>query len=306
MSLTPPLALVLYLTHALVVPPLLVGFIRTGKARLQNRQGPSLWQPFWDIAKLLRKGETISATTTWVFRWAPAISLATLIVAALMVPWLGVSAPLPGDLFLVVYLMALGKFVTSLAALDPGSSFGALGASREAAVSVQAEPALVIALAALAAHAHSSALSAMLAPGQAGAHLYIVVPLVLVALWLAISAELARMPIDDPTTHLELTMIHEALILENSGRNLALVEIGVALKMTVLFGLIAQVLLIAWPPLPPALAYLVSLGLILSAGAVLALAESTLVKLRWRRIPNLLSFALTAGALACLIVAMKG
>lgn len=306
MSLTPPLALVLYLAHALLVPPLLVGFIRTGKARLQNRLGPPIWQPFWDLAKLLRKGETISATTTWAFRWAPIVSLATMVAVALMVPWLGVSSPLPGDLFLVVYLMALGKFAMSLAALDTGSAFGALGASREAAVSVQAEPALVLALAALSTHARSSAFSAMLAPGQGGSPLYLVLPLVLVALWLAITAELARMPVDDPTTHLELTMIHEALILENSGRNLALVEMSVALKTTVLFGLIAQVVRIAWPPLPPAWAYLTSLGMILSAGAVLALAESTLVKLRWRRIPNLLSFALTAGALACLIVAMKG
>ncbi len=222
MSSSLPLSFVLYLMHAIVVPPLLVGFIRTGKARLQNRQGPPL------------------------------------------------------------------------------------GASREAAVSIQAEPALVIALAALATHAHSSAFSALLAPGQGGPNLFIVVPLVVVALWLAAMAELARMPVDDPTTHLELTMIHEALILENSGRNLALVEVAGALKMTVLFGLIVKVLLIVWPPFPPALTYLLSLGMILAAGAAVALAESVLVKLRWRRIPNLLSFALTASVLACLVVAMKG
>jgi formate hydrogenlyase subunit 4 len=306
MSLSWLLSLVFYLVHGLAAPFLLVGLIRTGKARLQNRQGPPPWQPFWDIAKLLRKGETISETTTWVFRLAPIVGLATMAAVALMVPWLGVASPLPGDLFLVVYLMALGKFVTGLAALDTGSSFGALGASREAAVSLQAEPALVIALAALAAHAHSSSLALFLAPGQAGSYLFVVVPLVVAALWLAITAELARMPIDDPTTHLELTMIHEALILENSGRNLALVEIAVALKITVLFGLMAQVMLIAWPPIAPALAYLLSLGLILAGGAVLALAESALVKLRWRRIPNLLSFALAAAALACIVVALKG
>lgn len=306
MSLTPSVTLVLYLVHALVVPPLLVGCIRTSKARLQNRQGPPLWQPFWDIAKLIRKGETISDTTTWVFRAAPVISLAVMVAVALMIPWLGVAAPLPGDLFLVVYLMALGKFVTGLAALDAGSAFGALGASREATVSVQAEPVLLLALGALAAHAHSSTLATLLAPGQAGPALTLVLPLLGVALWLAITAELARMPIDDPTTHLELTMIHEALILENSGRNLALVEIAVALKLTVLFGLLAQVVLIAWPPLSPGLTYVISLGLILAGCIVLALAESILVKLRWRRIPNLLAFALTAAVLACLIVALRG
>jgi formate hydrogenlyase subunit 4 len=306
MSFAPLLFLAFYLAHALVIPLLLVGFLRMGKARLQKRQGPPLLQPFWDVAKLLRKGETISETTTWVFRWAPIISLATMTAVALMVPWLGVPSPLPGDLFLVIYLMALGKFITGLAALDTGSSFGALGASREAAVSLQAEPAMVVALTALATHAHSSAFSIFLAPEQGGSNLFIVVPLAVAALWLAVTAELARMPIDDPTTHLELTMIHEALILENSGRNLALVEVAVALKMTVLLGLIAQVLLVACPRLSPALTYLLSLVLILAGSAVLALMESVLVKLRWRRIPNLLSFALTAGALACLVVALKG
>lgn len=306
MSLSELLSSVLYLAGVLVMPFVLAGIIRTGKARLQNRQGPPLLQFFWDVAKLLRKGETVSETATWVFRWAPIVSLATMLAVALMVPWLGVPPPLPGDLFLVIYLMALGKFVTGLAALDTGSSFGALGASREVAVSLQAEPAMVLALAALATHAHSSALTVFLAPGQSGSHLYIVVPLVVATLWLAITAELSRMPVDDPTTHLELTMIHEALILENSGRNLALAEFGAALKMAVLFGLIAQVLLIACPRLPSGLTYLLSLGLILAGGAVVALTESVLVKLRWRRIPNLLSFALTAGALACIVVALKG
>lgn len=306
MSLTLPWVWVFYLVHALLVPLVLVGWIRLGKARLQNRQGPPLWQPFWDIAKLLRKGETISDTTTWVFRAVPVINLAVMVAIAVMIPWLGVTAPVSGDLFLVVYLLALGKFMTSLAALDAGSAFGALGASREAAVSVQAEPALLLALGALAVQAHSSALATLLAPGQGGPHLVLVLPLLCVALWLAITADLARMPFDDPTTHLELTMIHEALILENSGRNLALVEMAGALKLTVLCGLLAQVVLIAWPPLGAALTYVVSLGLILAGGAVLALAESILVKLRWRRIPNLLSFALTAGALACLVVALQG
>lgn len=300
------ITLVLYVTHGFFLPLLLVGFIRTAKARLQNRQGPPLLQPFWDLFKLLGKGETISETTTWVFRWAPVVGLATMVPVALMVPWLGIESPLPGDLFLVIYLVALGKFVTGLAALDAGSSFGAFGASREAAVSVQAEPALVIGLAALAAHAHSSSLRIFLAPGQGEPYLLFVIPLVVVAVWLAITAELSRMPVDDPTTHLELTMIHEALILENSGRNLALVELAVGLKTIVLLGLVAQALLIAWPPLPGGWSYLASLSMIAAGGAALVVAESVLVKLRWRRIPNLLSFAMTAAALACLVVAMKG
>lgn len=304
--MTLPWTFVVYLVHILLVPPLLVGWIRRGKARLQNRQGPPLWQPFWDIAKLWRKGETISNTTTWIFRTAPVVHLAVMVAAALMIPWLGLPTPVPGDLFLVVYLLAMGKFVTSLAALDAGSAFGALGASREATVSVQAEPVLLLALGALAVQARSSALATMLAPGQHGVHLVLVLPLLCVALWLAITADLARMPFDDPTTHLELTMIHEALILENSGRNLALVELAVALKLTVLLGLLAQVLLIALPPLGPGLTYVLSLGLLMFGGTIVVFAETLLVKLRWRRISNLLTFALTAGVLACLIIALKG
>jgi formate hydrogenlyase subunit 4 len=305
MNLSGLLSFVLYALHAVVLPPLLVGFLRLVKARLQGRQGPSIWQPYWDLAKLLGKGETMSETATWAFRWAPLLSLATLVAAALMTPWLGVASPIAGDLFLLVYLLALGKFAAGLAALDTGSSFGALGASREATVSLQTEPALVIALAALAAHAHSSSFAVLLAPEHGGSQLLLVLPLVLVALYLSILADLARMPVDDPTTHLELTMIHEALILENSGRNLALVEYGVALKTTVLFGLLAQVGLLLLP-LSPVVAYGVSVALVLAAGAVVAVTEAVLVKLRWRRIPNLLSFALTAAALACLVVAVKG
>lgn len=295
----------LYLAHAAVLPLLLVGFVGTAKARLQNRLGPSVLQPFYDVLKLLRKGETISETCTWVFRSAPTIGLAATLAASLMIPWLGIRSPIPGDLFLVIYLMALAKFASGLAAVDAGSAFGALGASREAVISVQAEPALALALVALAARVHSSSFTALLAPGQSGLHLYLVLPLLVAALWLTITAELARMPIDDPTTHLELTMVHEALILENSGRNLAIVELSVGLKMAILFGVLAQVIQVPMPPLPGAAHYVVSVGLIFAAGALLAVLESTLVKVRWRRIPNLLSFGLAAAVIACLIVAVK-
>lgn len=299
------MSLALYLLHAALLPFLLVGAIRLGKARLQMRQGPPLWQPLWDFLKMMRKGETVSQTTTWVFRSAPLVNVACVLGAALMVPWLGVATPLHGDLFLVVYLLGLGKFATGLAALDTGSSFGALGASREATVSIQAEPALVLGLAALAAHSQSSSFAAMLEPARSGLVL-VLIPLVTVALALAAVAELARMPVDDPTTHLELTMIHEAMILDNSGRNLAFVEYGVGLKTCLLLGLLAQVLQVGLPVLPPVAAWAGSILLIGLGALVLVIVESTLVKLRWRRIPNLLSFALAAGVLACLLVALKG
>ncbi|MBI5834108.1 MAG: NADH-quinone oxidoreductase subunit H [Armatimonadetes bacterium] len=294
----------LYLAYTLLLPPLLIGLLRKLKSRLQGRQGPPVWQVYRDLAKLARKGETISETTTWVFAAAPSVALGCVLVCALSVPWLGLPAPLHGDVFLLVYLLALGKFAMSLAALDPGTTFGALGASREAAVGVLAEPALVLALAALAVQAGSSDLAVLFA-SRPGAELGTLLPLVGTALWLSITAELARMPVDDPTTHLELTMIHEALILENSGRNLALVELGAGIKLAVLFGLLAQVLLMGTPALAPWAAHATSLALIVGACAVVAFIETVMVRLRWRRIPALMAFGLTAATMACLIVALK-
>jgi formate hydrogenlyase subunit 4 len=297
---------IVYVVNILVTPLLLVGFLRSMKARLQNRRGPSPLQPLWDIAKLFGKGETVSETVTNVFRVAPLVNFAAILAVALMTPWLGVPSPIAGDLILAVYLLALGKFAAGLAALDTGSPFGALGASREASISVQAEPALLISFAALAGRAGSSSFDAMFRPADAGAPMVVTALLVVVALWMAATAELSRMPIDDPTTHLELTMVHEALILENSGKNLALVECAVALKTAVYLGLIGQVMLSVMPPQPPVMAYLLSLLVIAMGAGLLALVESVVVKLRWRRVPNMLSFAIGAGALACLIVAMKG
>lgn len=306
MSPSAPIAAVVTCVHLAIVPLLILGFIRKAKARLQNRIGPPILQPFYDAAKLLRKGETVSETATWVFRAGPIVNLAALVAVGLMVPWLGLPAPIQGDLLLAVYLVALGKFAIGLAALDTGSAFGALGASREAAISVQAEPALVMGLAALAAHARSTSFPAMFTADSTAPMVTVVVPLVLAALCLAAIAELARMPIDDPTTHLELTMVHEALILENSGRNLLLVEYAAALKMTILFGLMSQVARMALPAMAPAAAYGISLAGLFCAGGVVALVESVCVKLRWRRVPNLLSFGLAGAALACLVVAMRG
>ena len=299
-------ALPIYVVHLVLLPFLFVGLVRRGKARLQGRQGPPLLQPVYDVVKQLRKSETVSETTTWVFRTAPLIQVACTGSAALMTPWLGIDSPISGDLFLAVYVLVLGKFAVSLCALDSGSAFGGLGASREATVSVQAEPAVVLSFVALAAHAHSTRFSDMLAPGAHGVLTHTLVPTLVVALVLAALAELARMPVDDPTTHLELTMIHETLLLESSGPSLALLEYAAALKTVVLMGLIAQVTLLAMPPWPPAIAWLLTLALMGVQAVLLVVAETTLVKLGWRRIPNFLSFALAAATLGCLLVALKG
>ncbi|HEY3998691.1 MAG TPA: NADH-quinone oxidoreductase subunit H [Candidatus Xenobia bacterium] len=295
----------LYGVHALVLPWLLLGAIRQGKARLGNRLGPPILQPFWDACKFIRKIETVSTTASWAFYAAPALNVAVAVAAALMVPWLGIAPPIGGDLFLLVYLLALGKFFVSLSALDTGSAFGALGASREAAISIQSEPAFVLALAALALHAKSSSLLMLFAPMHRAGPDTVLVVLVVVAVWLGTMADLARMPFDDPTTHLELTMIHEAMVLENSGPNLALMEYAAMLKMTVLLGLVGQLPLMLLPATSPVLRYGLSLAALGSGALVVVAAESTLVKLRWRRIPNLLSYALLAATLACFLAVVS-
>jgi formate hydrogenlyase subunit 4 len=301
-----PIALVLYILHALIVPLLFIGLLRAFKSRLQNRRGAPILQPFLDFFKLLSKGETVSTTTSGLFRIAPIINLAALIAASLMVPWLGMRSPIAGDLFLVVYLLAAGKFCMGLAALDTGSAFGALGASREAAVSIQSEPALVLGLAALGVHAHSSRLSVLLTGAPGNEMTMVLAALVIVAAWVAIIADLSRMPVDDPATHLELTMVHEALILENSGRNLALIEYAVALKTSMLIGLVAQIVLMTIPLNAPVATYGFTLLLLVSAAFLLAVSETVLVKLSWKRVPNLQSFGMGAALLACLLVALKG
>jgi formate hydrogenlyase subunit 4 len=272
---------------------------------MQNRVGSSVLQPFYDVAKLFGKSETISATASWIFVLAPRIGLAVSLVVAILVPWAGSLLPAswaPATNFiLVLYLLALAKFFTMLSAMDTGSSFGGLGASREATISLLVEPTMVICLGAMAIQSGDTDLSRIYA-GQAAP---IVAVLVGAALLAAAMAELSRMPVDDPTTHLELTMVHEAMILENSGRNLALVELGVALRTCILLGLAAQTLLHAWPAyvdLAAPFRYVIGLGALFALGGGLAIAEGVMVKLKWRSVPHYLAFAGVFGVLAALIV----
>ena len=304
-----PLVIVLQVANLLVVPLLLVGVIRKGKALMQNRVGAPVLQPFYDVAKLLRKAETVSGSASWVFTWAPRLGLSVALLAAVLVPWASPLLPtgwaLATNFLLVLYLISLGKFLSLLAAMDTGSAFGGLGASREATISMLVEPALVIGLGALAVGAGSTDLLTIYAapadPFIAG--------LVGIALVVAALAELSRMPVDDPTTHLELTMVHEAMILENSGRNLAITEYAVALRTCVYFGLAVQTLLHVWPAftalslLPR---YAVSLAGLFAAGVAIAVAEGILVKLRWRSVPHFLAFATALSLLGALIAAAQG
>lgn len=302
------MAALLQLLNLLLIPLLLVGVMRKVKALMQGRVGAPLLQPFYDIAKFLRKSETLSATASWVFRLAPILGLALAAVVAVLVPWTGPLLPASlatsTNFLLVLYLLALGKFIAMLAALDTGSAFGGLGASREATLSMLVEPTLVLGLAALGLGAHSTDLLTIYSLPASPA----VALLVALALGLAALAELSRMPVDDPTTHLELTMVHEAMILENSGRNLALTELAVALRTAIFLGLAAQTALQVWPAhgaLPLLTRYVMGVFALFVLGAAVAVAEGVLVKLKWRKVPNLLAFATVLSLLAALLAAAR-
>jgi formate hydrogenlyase subunit 4 len=296
------------LVNILVVPLLLLGVIRKVKALMQNRIGASILQPFYDLAKLLRKSETISKTASWVFIWTPQVGLAVAVIAAVLVPWSSVILPLgwasATNFLLVIYLLALGKFLTMLAAIDTGSAFGGLGASREATISMLVEPTLVIGIGALALGAGSTNLLTIYG-AQTSPFIAILVGAALV---LAALAELSRMPVDDPTTHLELTMVHEAMILEYSGRSLAIIEYATALRTCIFLGLAAQTLFHVWPSyqaLPMLLRYPIGLAGLMALGAAVAIAEGVLVRLKWRSVPNFLAFAAVMSLLAALIAAAQ-
>lgn len=302
------LLLLFHLANLLLLPLLLVGLIRKTKALMQNRTGAPLLQPFYDIVKFLHKTERVSKSASWIFLWSPRVGLAVALLGAILVPWTGALLPIrwapATNYLLLLYLLSLGKFFTMLAAIDTGSAFGGLGASREATISMLVEPSLVITLGALALGAGSTDLLAIYtSPTSPFIAILAGAALVICAL-----AELSRMPVDDPTTHLELTMVHEAMILEYSGRSLAVIEYTVALRTCILFGLATQTFLHAWPAfhalsmLPQ---YIVSLSGLAVLGISVAVGEGVLVKLRWRRVPDFLAFAAVLSLLAALIAAAQ-
>ena len=291
----------------LAVAPLVSGSIKTLKARLQTRRGPGPLQPYWDLYKLLRKGMVIPDTASWLFSAAPYIVFLTAIVAGLMIPMVSAEAPLGlfGGVLAVVYLLGLGRFVLALAGLDTGSSFGGLGSSREMTISALAEPAMMLAIFTVAIGAGSTSLSevARTAIGQEWRFLAPSQMLAAAALFLVLIAETGRIPVDNPATHLELTMIHEAMILEYSGPYLALIEWGAAIKQLLLMTLLINSffpfgLRAGWSAtgVVTGLGYLL-LKLMTLAGAIV-LVETTNAKLRLFRVPELLAIAFTLGALA--------
>ena len=282
--------------------PLLVGVLRALKARLVGRRGPRVLQPYADLAKLLRKEAVVSHHASWIFRVTPYVLVSTMLVAALLVPLLLARPILDfAGLVLLMYLFVLGTFFLALAGLDTASAFGGMGSSREVAVAALAEPTVMIAILALALRAETTNLGGIVerfsrdpllaaTPG----HL-----LAFSALFIVMIAETGRLPVDNPATHLELTMIHEAMVLEYSGHYLALVEWASAMKLFLFMALLAN-LFFPWG-MPSSQAPLaVALGLVVLAAklavltAGLAVIETVVAKLRLFRVPELLagSFAL--------------
>src|ERR1051325_9871408 len=224
--MTTALSILLQLLLLLTLAPLISGCVKNWKAKLQNRRGPRIWQPYLDIIKFMQKDMVISEHASWLFRATPFVLFVSTLLAGLLMPLVSVSAPLSlfGGVLAFVGLLALGRFFLALGGLDPASAFGGMGSSREMTISAIAEPALMLAIFTVAIGAGSTNRSEMLHAGQGGAGMLLNPAHVLAfaALFIVLLAETGRIPVDNPATHLELTMIHEAMILEYSGRYLAL------------------------------------------------------------------------------------
>ncbi|MGE5279288.1 MAG: respiratory chain complex I subunit 1 family protein [Deltaproteobacteria bacterium] len=285
--------------------PLLSGLIAKIKNALRMRVGPGVLQPYYDLAKLFSKEEAVSPAASWIFTAAPFVVLASALAAALLVPAFIGPAPLrqAGDLLALLFILGLGRFFLALAALDTGSSFGGMGSSREMFIAGLAEPAFVLVVFSLSLHFGSTAVSA-----SSGMHAVSVSCLAAAgALFLLTLAETARIPVDNQETHLELTMVHEAMLLEYSGRSLALLELAAHVKQAVFFFLIAQVVFPieapAWGSPAQAVSWLLWYGVRLALLVVLvALVEISVAKMRLFRVADLLGFAFALGVLSLVCV----
>ncbi len=311
----------LHLVLALAGAPFLLSVINRTKAKFAGRVGQPWLQPYYDIWKLLHKGAVYSRTTTWIFRAGPMIGLAGVLVALLMTPFGGAPAVVSfqGDLILFVYFLGIARLFTVLAALDTGSSFEGMGASREVWISALAEPALMLGLAAVArelvqdaAQAKQPFLNFLSLSGlhsEMSAGMWVLagpaLALVLVAIGIVILAECSRIPVDDPTTHLELTMIHEVMVLDHGGPDFAYILYGAALKFWVLGSVLLGLLLPIQTGVPVLDTVIAAAGMLLLAAAV-GVVESVMARLRMPRIPQLLVGALSLAVLALVLERQGG
>ena len=295
--------------------PLVKGFINKIEARFQNRRGPSIFQPYYNLIKLLRKDAVVSETASWIFRATPYVTFISILIIALLVPVLSSTVPanFTGDVILIIYLFALGRFFLALSSLDTGSAFGGMGGMREMMVSTMAEPALMLSVFTVSLATGSTNLGNITSTmvDQSTILLNPSLFLAFAALAIVIIAEAGRIPVDNPFTHLELTMIHEGMILEFSGRYLALIEWASSMKILLLLTILVNTFL-PWgiasemtfsAMLISFALYVVKIGFF---AFLIVILEMSFAKLRIFRVPNLLGTALILSILAIISLYVVG
>ncbi len=312
-----PVAIAIFQMLVIIaLAPLLSGIMKKVKAFFQIRKGASIFQPYYDIAKLLKKDSVVSENASWIFHAAPVISFVAILAAGMLIPIYISDMPFgfAGDLIAIVYLLALARFFTALASLDTGSSFGGMGGSREMFVASMVEPAMMLSIFAIALNVGSTNLDVISqtvsSRGFSAFSPYHL--LAFVALFIIAIAETGRIPVDNPATHLELTMIHEAMILEYSGKQLALVELGAMMRNLLVFSLLANIFF-PWGIASTAsvagiaaalVAFVIKIAVL---GAAMAVVETSTAKWRLFRLPDLLSISLMLSFLALVsFIIVKG
>ena len=295
----------------LLLAPLLTGIVRKMKARLLRRQGPPVLQPYRDIIRLFHKEVVLAHNASWLFRVAPYMIFAATWVAAALVPTfaMGLHFSWSADLIAITALIGSARFVLALAGMDVGTSFGGIGSSREVMSASLAEPAMImitVSVALIAGSTQLSNIAAFMLSPEAG--LSVSLGLALIALIVVSIAENARVPVDNPATHLELTMVHEAMVLEYSGRHLAMVEFAASLKLLLYVSLIACIFVpwglagVSAGPAAMAIGVVAYLGKLVAGAALLSVFETAIAKMRVFRVPEFLGAAFMLGLLASLLL----
>ncbi|HSA13293.1 MAG TPA: NADH-quinone oxidoreductase subunit H [Spirochaetota bacterium] len=290
------------------LPFFFLGIINRVKSFWAGRQGPPMMQPLRDFVKLMKKGEVISTTSSFVFRIAPSATFASVIAAGLVVPLAGGRSALSfeADFILFAYLLGIGKFLTIIGALDTGSSFEGMGASREAAFSALVEPAFFMIIGSLGIISGGMTFERLFMIARSGGPAVLVLPLGFIALFIMLLAEGCRVPVDDPNTHLELTMIHEVMVLDNSGPDMGMIMYAAGMKMIIIGALIANLFI------PSGIPFWASLGLFVAVEAALAVVigtvESVMARLRMTHVPQFLLFmtAISVVILSTVVLFISG
>lgn len=289
------LLILLQALGVVLVAPLVAGVIKTAKARLQSRRGPRVFQMYFDLKKLLNKDSVVSPTVSWIFTIAPYIYFAGATAAAALVPIVALRSSGAGDVFTLIYLLALGRFFLVLASLDSGSAFGGMGGAREMFIAILVEPALLLSMLTLASKAQTTNLGLMASHG-ASSSLSLAYVFAAIAFFIVLIAETGRIPVDNPDTHLELTMIHEGMILEYSGRKLALILWAAAVKQLIM--ILLFILLFLPSHMFGGGAMMGMVFKVLLVALLIAMTETSTNKLRLFKVPHLLSVSCLLSLLA--------